>query len=799
MKCICVAGAVQTDLDRVFSILQQVGVKSPIAIQRIDSIDISSWHEQALNLDVSVESIGSSRLNLGRFMDQMASDIFVANIKSTAWGWADTRSTELLDYWLAFDPRINFVLVYISPEQMLAHAISSSTENISVEDILAAWQSHNQQLLRFHLRNPKRSMLIDGFEAIAKPQALLNLCAQQWSLKLAPYPVRYVSFKTNEDTLALYLAKQLCLAYTEVDDLSNEITATMFRPSNVEPTTSNSSSLVGEDLIKSYRALQDRTAELKQLDDKEEELSALKVSIGKQKKQKEQDDLKLRALIQAHDEQVRSQQLQVDCLTQAVDDYAKQVNELTDIHISYQEETESRLKVSVQENESKEQENELLLLQLHQVQEELESYFLQHQDKQTQLEALTQAKASADQENELLLLQLHQVQEELEHYFLQHQDKQNALQVEAARWQRMLQRNPDYCDYESIKVLPKQNSQDNRIVWQFQNLHIAGRSFRELTFETITEKGLTGFIFTKPASKEAVFTRWPVTKVIENELIIMPCGEGDQLVQSIEILVNLSASDWVFLKALIRLLDTLLQQPKILQLSADENLQMIGNGLKVFQDILQKFPPLLRYDQVTLKRAQVNPDYEHLWLQLENLVFADKASPEFSFRLSCANVGPNRFGGYPKLEFPETVEPNLFEGWFIESYDDFGGKLELRFALPKAMDIEVWQRLTDHDRKFLVELLERLPSMLAVLQHSNTQLKRPWGDWLTMIKEMQVIIAPHIKPQQLVSKTPKPGAKKEMPIDQAQVKTKEQSKLQPKKVTPTTAKGASTTKSATLK
>jgi hypothetical protein len=38
-----------------------------------------------------------------------------------------------------------------------------------------------------------------------------------------------------------------------------------------------------------------------------------------------------------------------------------------------------------------------------------------------------------------------------------------------------------------------------------------------------------------------------------------------------------------------------------------------------------------------------------------------------------------------------------------------------------------------------------------------------------------------------------------MPIDQAQVKTKEQSKLQPKKVTPTTAKGALTTKSATLK
>ena len=172
---------------------------------------------------------------------------------------------------------------------------------------------------------------------------------------------------------------------------------------------------------------------------------------------------------------------------------------------------------------------------------------------------------------------------------------------------------------------------------------------------------------------------------------------------------------------------------------------------------------------------------------------------EMPFRLSCANVGANRFGGYPKLEFPETVEPNVFEGWFIESYDDFGGKLELRFALPKSMDIEVWQRLTDHDRDFLVELVKRLPGMLGVLERSTTQLKRPWADWFAMIKEMQAIIAPHIKPQQQVSITPEPVATKVMLIEQAQVqsKTKEQSKPQPKKVTPTTTKRGSTTKSAT--
>jgi hypothetical protein len=331
-----------------------------------------------------------------------------------------------------------------------------------------------------------------------------------------------------------------------------------------------------------------------------------------------------------------------------------------------------------------------------------------------------------------------------------------------------------------------------------QNLHIASRSFPELTFETITEKGLTGFVFSQ-ATSEAVFVRWPVNKADEDELILMPYGEGDLLKERMDTLANLATSDWALLQALIRLLITVLQQPQALQLPTDFAIDNYSNGLKLSLGVLQKFPPLLRYDQVTLKRAQVNPDYEHLWLQLENLVFGDKAWPEFNFRLSCANVGANRFGGYPKLEFPETVEPNVFEGWFIESYDDFGGKLELRFALPKAMDIEVWQRLTDNDRNFLFALLMSLPNMLGILQNSTTQLKRPWADWLAMVKEMQAIIAPHIKPQQQVSITPEPVATKVMLIEQAQVqsKTKEQSKPQPKKVTPTTAKRASTTKSAT--
>ena len=665
MKCICVTGAVQANVESVFTLLQQAGLDLPQLNQRNDAIDIASWHDQVSALEANQPAAENTPHNLGRFMDQMAGDIFVTNIKAALWGWADSRSTQMLDYWHDFDPRINFVLVYVSPEQMLADAIRTNTAEVSVEAVLAAWQSHNQKLLRFHLRNPQRSLLIYSREALANPQALLDLCAEKWSLDLTAYSDNTEAFNSEDDLLALYLAQQLCREHTEVADLTYEIASTLNRLADVEATITNSLPIANESLINSYRVLQDRSAAQQQLQEQEQEISALKDRFDEQKKQGEQELKTLRA------------------------DNAKIIKEFN-----------AQLALSDDSLKSSTQENELLLLQLHQVQEELEHHFLQGTELQTLLDGHIEAKATSDQEkttlieqcdalshelaalnqqsqqiteshlkaseqeNELLLLQLHQVQEELEHYFLQHQDKQNALKLEEIRWQRMLQRNPDYCDYESLKLLPEENGLDNALVWQFQNLHIASRSIPQLTFNTFTEQGLTGFVFSQSTSKESVFTRWPINSLNEDQLTLIPCGEGELIVNRFEALINLSTSDWTFLQALIRMLLSILQQPQTLKLPADLNVETHLEGLKAFQGIINKFPPIFRYDQLTLKRSQVNTDYEHLWLNLDNLTFGDKHLPAFNFRLSCANVGPNRFGGYPKLEFPETTESCIFEGWF---------------------------------------------------------------------------------------------------------------------------------------
>ena len=118
--------------------------------------------------------------------------------------------------------------------------------------------------------------------------------------------------------------------------------------------------------------------------------------------------------------------------------------------------SEAQLEALTTAEQEAREEAELTLLQLHQVQEELEEVFLADREKAAELErlkqqladgealqaklsSLTSAEEEAREEAELTLLQLHQVQEELEHYFLlsrgqsQQLERYNQLQRRSQR------------------------------------------------------------------------------------------------------------------------------------------------------------------------------------------------------------------------------------------------------------------------------------------------------------------------------------------------------------------------------
>ena len=331
------------------------------------------------------------------------------------------------------------------------------------------------------------------------------------------------------------------------------------------------------------------------------------------------------------------------------------------------------------------------------------------------------------------------MQEELEHYFLQHQGKDKQLQQAEDRWQRMLERTPDYCDYESLIIDVDVDEKEYTSHWQFTDIEIAKRLIPAVTFTVRFVDDITSFIFHCVSKNTPLLIRWPNSLVDQDEIKISFDKEGNTEKQLVKVLLELSSSDWDLLGALTRWLNRIVQTPSSIKLPADFPIAKLNSGLIFLNRLIQNLSSGLRYDQIRLKREQVNPDYEHLWIQLNQFSFANRVLSEFDFRLSCGNVRPNFFGYHPKLEFPKGTGNEAFEDWFVEAYDDFGEKLELRFALPEAMDMTVWERLTAHDQTLLMLIIQQLPNILGQLQHSGQSIKRPWDDWLQMVDEVQRI------------------------------------------------------------
>ena len=162
-------------------------------------------------------------------------------------------------------------------------------------------------------------------------------------------------------------------------------------------------------------------------------------------------------------------------------------------------------------------------------------------ERQAQLEYLNKTQT---ENSELLLLELHQAHLESEQYFQQQQETLTRLHAAEARWQRLLQRNPAYLDYETIEILSASLGEDGAITWRLTNFSAAERQLPILEFKTPLEQGVVGMIFTRSAEGDSLFTRWPASANQQNELILMPVGERTTPQKFIETLFELATSDW---------------------------------------------------------------------------------------------------------------------------------------------------------------------------------------------------------------------------------------------------------------
>jgi hypothetical protein len=839
MKSICITGDSSAALAQAAGLLLQAGMQAPNPAGRTEPIDMAHWHQQVTAAAFDDAQAPYAIVEPGRLWEQLAGELVMANAKTKVWGWSDTLSVWLLDFWAEFEKRQYFVLVCTTLEHTLAQAMTAGTAPGAVQGLVDSWQSHHQHMLQFYHRHSQRCVLVDADDLAAYPLAFVQRCAKQWKMPLDGQALSADALPGGplaRDPLAHYLARDICQGYPQVSSLQGELGATML------PLGEHSIGQAPETdtVIAQYQQLaqvaaqlsQDKAnlaAELSKLIANNDQLTRASAQLASEKDAEakaKQDAAAQRDALAAEKSQLIAARdalaKEKADLAAARDAEAKAKQDAT----AQRDALAAEKAALAQTGNEQTQENELLLLQLHQVQEELEQYFLQGQDTQKQLEqtrqagdalaaektqliaardalaaeksilianndqltrasaqlaaekdaeakakqdasaqrdalaaeksqlvaardalakektALAQAGNEQAQENELLLLQLHQVQEELEHYFLQHQEAQQQKATLEQRWRLMLDRTPGYCHYDSLELLPPlADAAPGTQRWRLNGLVTPTHSLASLELHTVVEDQLAGFMLSRGADGgTSPLLRWPAHAAAQAQLSLMPGGTRDTISQRLETLLSLSTSDWALLRTLAQLFVTALQNPAAYRAPADFVPAPLQAGLAKLLQVMDALPPTVRYDQISLKRAQVSPDYEHLWVCCSKLSFGKQHYPEFEFRLSCANVRPDRFGSHPKLEFPQDVSQAPLPGWFVESYDDFGAKLELRFAQPDAMDMAVWQQLPADDKKFVQALVQRISAMLLSLQDAAPPLKRAWADWQQLAQDMQRIL-----------------------------------------------------------
>ena len=288
---------------------------------------------------------------------------------------AGADGLEALPAWLEQHPEGHILLLFNAPVPTIARHMA---DRVEPADAIAQWHQHAEQVLGVIRHNRRRMTLIALEAAQADPGAFTELLGNRFGLALKR-PLDTIEAGENPGAVFRMMAENAVWQSPEVRNLAAELEA------NALPMPPSHGLLLPavEEVYSEFNTLVERTRARKEA--YKAELEKTRQRLKDREEENAQDQERKKAL---------------------------------------------------------EEENELLLQQLHQAQEELEATLAQNgqlteNPKNVQTEA-AQAQASDDassnarirdleEENELLLQQLHHVQEELESYFLENRDLQRKL------------------------------------------------------------------------------------------------------------------------------------------------------------------------------------------------------------------------------------------------------------------------------------------------------------------------------------------------------------------------------------
>lgn len=401
MSKIIVVGHPQSGLDKVYELLLDCGMAQALPSRRegFTPEQIGATLLKAHGA-VPVQQVGLAdelpQITVAPVWQGLALDLMLANMEQSLWGWADIQAVYLLDYWKAQDPQTIFVLVYDTPQSALTrHAVEQlETDPEALQAKINGWMAYNAALLRFHLRNTERSLLVHSDQVQASAPHYLQQLSTRIDAPLqlpgdvpqnqqdpaidATLPVE----KTEEAALTIYdktqavsqpdlhgnalaqwLTQQLLEEHPEAGELYAQLQAAASMPLRAKQ---GQALLTANGLAQQrYQAWTAFVAQQAAMQESVLRLAQLDKNLNDRQQQLQQSHSQIEQLRQANlaaQQQAQEQQRLLNSSTTAL--------------------------------QSTEQENALLLEQLHKVQEELESRYLQAQEQAKKLAELPKIQAN---------------------------------------------------------------------------------------------------------------------------------------------------------------------------------------------------------------------------------------------------------------------------------------------------------------------------------------------------------------------------------------------------------------------
>lgn len=412
-----------------------------------------------------------------------------------------------------------------------------------------------------------------------------------------------------------------------------------------------------------------------------------------------------------------------------------------------------------------EDENALLVLQISQLQEELESIYVQfeeHKNTSAGLINKLEAKLSNSEDNgpalrkelenamseqELLQLQIKQLQEELEFYFTEYQKLKGESPDNKALSEfksKIEERFPHLVLSEGVTLTGGANQKDlQRITARFTQVEHADKHWNAFSVIVNDRKGVLDVEFHAPDNKRVYplskFVKTGSNKVCDFSLLSPFTDAGKKA------LAELSAEDHLLLIGIVEELQTKLQQSDVQRTDATANIDIAPWPEKLLKlsTALKKLTPSpapkpLNFKKLSLKQNMVGATNEHLLICIENLQANGTSYPAFDIKVGAKQIKDKVFTEYGSLEFRELANNQApLATWPPETKDKWGLKLVL--DLPAQLNEQqqnAIDSLKEEDKLFIKELLTKLADRFHTLDRKKLKVNQPLENWQTLISGM---------------------------------------------------------------